>query len=264
MVACASMQRTTSADGTGIAYVAIGSGPNVIVVNGAFATAADSAGLTSALAAAGFTGVAYDRRARGDSSDAPGSTPTNEAEDLAAVIEAVGGKASVLGHSSGAVLALYAAGAGVPIEQLFCSEPPFAFDGPTAPPDLPERLQDLIDAGHPDQAVVTFQLEGVGLPPAMVEQIRSSPMFAGLVEVAQSCVYDARLTREVSVPSESMLQVTAPVTVLLGSQTFPVLETSARRLVEAIPHAELVEVPESIAHRPDPEATARVVATHLR
>lgn len=257
------MQRTTSADGTAIAYDSTGSGPVVVVVNGALATAVDAAPLTAALAAAGFTGVAYDRRARGDSGDARDSTPANEAEDLAAVIEAVGGRASVLGHSSGAVLALYAAGTGVPVEHLFCSEPPFAFDGPTAPPDLPERLQDLIDAGHLDHAVVTFQLEGVGLPPAMVEQIKSSPMFAGLVAVAQSTVYDANLTREVAVPSEAMLGVSAPVTVLLGSQTFPVLDTSARRLAEAIPHAELVEVPESVAHRPDPDATARVVASRL-
>jgi pimeloyl-ACP methyl ester carboxylesterase len=257
------MQRTTSADSTEIAFTATGSGPVVVIVNGAMSTAADAAGMAASLADAGFTAVSYDRRARGASGDTRPSTPANEVEDLAAVIDAVGGRASVLGHSSGAVLALYAAAAGVPVEHLFCSEPPFFFETEPAPAGLPERLQDLVDAGHPDRAVVTFQLEAVRLPPELVEQIRSSPMFAGLVLLAQSVVYDAALTREVPVPSPAMVGVTVPVTVLLGSGTFPMLETSARNLADLIDGAELVEVPESVGHRPDPEATARVVAGRI-
>ncbi len=257
------MRRTTSADGTEIAYSSVGAGPVVVIVGGAMSTARDAVALADSLAGAGFTAVAYDRRARGSSGDTRPSQPQREAEDLAAVIEAVGDRASVLGHSSGAVLALYAAASGVPVEQLFCSEPPFAFGGEQAPSDLPERLQRLVDEGRSDEAIVTFQLEGVRLPPAMVEQIRSSPMFADLVPLAQSTVYDAALTREVPVPSAAMRALDVPVTVLLGSQTFPILETSTRRLAEVIPHAELVEVPESVGHRPDPEATARVVAARL-
>lgn len=257
------MQRTTSADGTEIAYTTVGAGPAVVIVNGAMSKASDAAAIADSLADAGFTAVTYDRRARGSSGDARGSVPLREAEDLAAVIDAVGGRASVLGHSSGAVLALFAAASGVSIEHLFCSEPPFLFDADETPADLPERLQALVDDGHPDEAVVTFQLEGVRLPPAMVEQIRSSPMFAGLVPLAQSTVYDAALQREVAVPSPAMLDVSNPVTVLLGSQTFPVLETSARRLTELMEQAELVEVPESVGHRPDPGATARVVAARI-
>ena len=49
------------------------------------------------------------------------------------------------------------------------------------------------------------------------------------------------------------------VTVLRGAQTFPFLVTAADRLAGELAHAELVVVPESIMHRPDPAATARVV-----
>jgi pimeloyl-ACP methyl ester carboxylesterase len=257
------MHTATSADGTPIAYNQTGDGPVVVIVNGAMSTAADAAGLASALAEAGFRGVTWDRRARGSSGDARGSTPEREVEDLVAVIEAVGGEAAVLGHSSGAVLGLVAASRGVPIRALFLSEPPFRFGVDEPADDLAERLQRSIDEGRPEDAIVTFQLESVGLPRETVEQIRASDMFPGLVAIAQSTVYDTNLVREVSTPGPELLGVGVPVTVIRGAQTFPVLKTAADRLADEIDGAELVVVPESVMHRPDPEATARVIAERL-
>lgn len=257
------MDIATSADGTRIAYEQRGDGPVVVVVGGALSVAADAAGLAAALADRGFRAVAWDRRARGSSGDARGSTPDREVEDLAAVIEAVGGDAAVLGHSSGAVLALLAASRGVPMRALFLSEPPLRFGVDEPADDLADRLQRLVDEGRPDEAVVTFQFEGVGLPREMVEGIRASEQFAGLVPLAQSTVYDTQLVREVSTPSPEMLAVPAPVTVLRGEQTFPLLISAADKLVVAMDHAELVIVPESVMHRPDPAATARVIAERL-
>lgn len=253
------MDTTTSADGTVIAFEQMGDGPAVVIVGGALSVAVDAAPLAGALVDSGFRAVAWDRRARGGSGDRRGSSPEDEVSDLAAVIAAVGGDAIVLGHSSGAVLALYAASRGVPIRSLFLSEPPFRFgvDEPAA--DLAQRLQRLIDDDRPDDAVVTFQLEGVGLPPEMVEQIRQSEMFPALIPLAQSTVYDATLTALVSTPSPAMLSVATPVTILRGEQTFPVLVTAADRLSEEMDAAELVIVPESVMHRPDPAATAEVV-----
>lgn len=253
------MQTTTSADGTTIAFEQVGEGPAVVIVGGAFSTAADGAALAAALVDLGFRAVTVDRRARGASGDKPGSTPQNEVEDLAAVIDAVGGDVIVLGHSSGAVLALYAASLGVPMRALFLSEPPFRFGDGEPGPRLSERLQALVDANQGADAIVTFQLEGVKLPREMVESIRQSEQFARLVPLAQSTVYDARLTELVSTPTPEMLSVAQPVTVLRGEQTFPVLVTAADQLAERMASAELVIVPESVMHRPDPDATARVI-----
>jgi hypothetical protein len=146
----------------------------------------------------------------------------------------------------------------VPIRSLFLSEPPFRFgtDEPSA--DLPERLQQLVDDGKSDEAVVTFQLEGVGLPQEMVDGIRQSDQFAALVPLAQSTVYDAKLTAQVSTPPAEMLSV-SPVTILRGEQTFPLLVAAADRLTDEMEGAQLVIVPESVMHRHDPVATARVV-----
>ncbi|MGL4257536.1 MAG: alpha/beta fold hydrolase [Microbacterium sp.] len=252
------METTTSADGTTIAFERIGAGPVVVIVGGAFSAAADGRAIGEALADAGFTAVTVDRRARGSSGDRRGSTPDDEVNDLGAVVEAVGGEAIALGHSSGAILALYAASKGVPFRALFLSEPPFRFGVDEPDPQLAERLQRLVDEGRRDEAVVTFQLEAVELPPEMVEQIRQSEQFAALLPLAQSTVYDATLTAAVSTPTDEMRAV-SPVTILRGEQTFPILVTAADRLAGAMPEAEVVIVPESVMHRPDPAATAAVV-----
>ncbi|GAA4784872.1 alpha/beta fold hydrolase [Microbacterium gilvum] len=252
-----------SADGTSLASSVTGAGPTVVIVGGALSTAADAAPLAEALVAAGLRVVTWDRRARGESGDAAGTSPDREAEDLAAVIDGAGGAHSVLGHSSGAVLALHAASLGVPTGHLFLSEPPVHGGAPTAPSDLPERLQRLVDAGEREEAVATFQLEGVGLPQEMVDGFRAAGQLAALAPLAQSTVYDARLVRDVGGPTAAMRAVGVPVTILRGARTFPVLVAAADRLAAAMPAAELVIVPESVMHRPDPAATAREVAQRM-
>lgn len=235
----------------------------MVIVGGAFSTSRAAEPVAAALEAAGTLAVTIDRRARGGSTDTPGYAPEREAEDLAAVIDAIGGRAAVLGHSSGAVLALFAAAQGLPITQLFLSEPPFRFGVDEPAPDLPDRMQGLIDEGRPEEAVLLFQREGVGLPDAVIEQIRESPVFETLVPLAQSSVYDAILTRAVATPTPAMLAVDMPVTLLRGDPTFPVLITAAERLAAAMPTAELVIVPESRDHGLDPAGTTREIKQRL-
>lgn len=257
------MEHAESADGTPIAFERTGTGFPVVVLGGAFSTRSAGAPLAAALAEHGLTGVSVDRRARGDSGDTAPYSPLREVEDLAAVIEAVGGRAAVLGHSSGAVLALLAAGEGAPISHLFLSEPPLHFGVDPLADDLPDRLQALVDDGRPEDAVTLFQREAVGLPAPVVEQIRSSPMFAGLVPLAQSVVYDALLTAAADTPTPAMTGVGMPVVILRGEPTFPFLVTATERLASAMPAAELVVVPESHDHAVDPEGTAREVAARV-
>ncbi|MGW8482780.1 alpha/beta fold hydrolase [Microbacterium sp. NPDC055903] len=257
------MEHVTSADGTSIAMHSTGTGPTAVIVNGALSTARDAEAVATAFADAGLRAITYDRRARGDSGDTPPRLPEREVEDLAAVIAATGGDAAVIGHSSGAVLALYAAGNGVAMSRLFLSEPPFRFGVDDPAPDLADRLQAHVDRGEPGKAVVLFQREGIGLPEAMIEQFRASPAFDAVAPLGQSTVYDTLVTRLTSTPSPEMLGVGMPVTILRGSETMPILITAAALLAEAMPQAEFIEVPESIGHRMDPEATARIVAARM-
>src|SRR3954466_5753002 len=95
-------RRGTAADGTEIAYEVRGSGPALVLVDGAMCQRAmgPARGLAEQLASS-FTVYAYDRRSRGESG--PGTSPyavTREVEDLVAVIDASGGRADVFGASS--------------------------------------------------------------------------------------------------------------------------------------------------------------------
>lgn len=253
----------TSADGTPIAVHRTGSGAPVVIVGGAFSTWEAGAPLAAALAEAGLQGVMYDRRGRGASGDTPPYAPAREAEDLAAVITAGGGPAAVLGHSSGAVLALLAAAEGAPISRLFLSEPPFRFGVDLPAEDLPARLQAHVDAGQAGEAVTLFQREAVGLPEEFIEHLRNSPLFEQLLPLAQSTVYDALLAAAVETPTPAMTGVRMPVTILRGEPTFPMLVAAAERLAAAMPEADLVVVPESHDHGVDPAATARLVHAAL-
>ena len=257
------MEVVTSADGTPIATHTVGVGPAVVIVGGALSRASDAAEIARAFANAGLQVTTYDRRSRGDSGDASPAEPRREVEDLAAVIAAAGGEAAVLGHSSGAVLAHYAAGAGVDMAHLFLSEPPYRFGAPLPAEDLADRLQAFVDEGRLGDAVTTFQREAVGLPEEFIAQFAASPAYAATQPLARSTVYDTLLTQRVATPTDAMTDVGMPVTILCGTQTMPILVTAAQRLAEAMPAAELIEVPESVGHRVDPEATARIVAARL-
>lgn len=242
-----------------------------MIVGGAFSTAADASALADALVARGLEAVTVDRRGRGDSGDTKPFAPEREAEDIAAVVAAVGGSAALLGHSSGALVALLAAAhladsgsaAGASISHLFLSEPPMRFGKDEPAADLADRLQALVDEGRPGDAVTTFQLEGVGLPAQMVEGIKASPLFAHLTTLAQSTVYDAAIAAATSTPDERLLSIATPTTVLVGVETMPVLERAAPMLVERMPSAELVRVPESKHHAIDPPATAAIIAERI-
>ena len=118
------MPTVTSRDGTTIAYDRTGAGPALIVVTGAtaFRGLDPNLQILADQLAAEYSVINYDRRGRGDSSDAgpyePASAPAREIEDIAALIEVAGGRASLLGFSSGSVLALEAAAAGLPVDRL--------------------------------------------------------------------------------------------------------------------------------------------------
>jgi pimeloyl-ACP methyl ester carboxylesterase len=251
------MDTVISADGTTIAYEKAGSGPPIVLIGGAFNDHTRLAPLAGALAG-DFTTVGYDRRARGASGDTRPYAVEREVEDLAAVLTTVGGEAALFGFSSGGILALHAA-TSLPVTHLVLYEVPFATDGPPRPADLPARLDALVQAGRPGDAVALFQTEGVGLPPQMVAQIRQSPMWPGLEAIAQSTVYDATLTADYGRLTPAMAAVSVPTLVLTGAGTWPALTAAAK----ALPIGRHVEVPGGGDHDIPVAETAALVREFL-
>src|SRR5882672_1363237 len=124
------MPTVTSKDGTKIAFDKVGSGPAVILVNGAIAYRAFDPTMAQLAELLGkhFTVYNYDRRGRGDSGDTQPFAREREIEDLQALVEDAGGKAIVLGFSSGSGLVLDTAEVTPGITKIALYEPPFIVD----------------------------------------------------------------------------------------------------------------------------------------
>jgi hypothetical protein len=84
-------------------------------------------------------------------------------------------------------------------------------------------------------------------------------MFATLLPLVGPTVF----TRAVSTRTPAMTSVEAPVTLLRGEATFPLLVAALQRLAQLMPAAELVVVPESHDRGLDPAGTAREIAASV-
>jgi pimeloyl-ACP methyl ester carboxylesterase len=185
---------TTSRDGTTIAFDRLGDGPAVVIV-GAGPTDRSANAPVAQLLADRFTVVNYDRRARGGSGDTQPFSVDREHDDLAAVIGAAGGAAMLYGSSGGAALALEAAARGLPVTKLAVWEPPYYLDDePRRPPaDYHDQVAAAVAAGRSDQAVALFFTAAVGMPGQFVEQLRQSPSWPAMQQLAKALVYDAQV-----------------------------------------------------------------------
>ncbi|MFG1644193.1 alpha/beta fold hydrolase [Amycolatopsis sp. NPDC049252] len=225
----------TSADGTSIAFDQRGTGAPIILVGGAFNDRTTVGGLAEVLAA-DFTTIAYDRRGRGDSGDTSPYAMEREIEDIAALIEHVGGTASVFGHSSGAVLALEAAAAGLPIEKLVAYEPPYAPDSDLRD-DVTEKVRGQVAAGDRDAAAATF-LEVAGTPPEVIEGMKHAPVWGWFTSLAHTLPYDLAICGPGARPRKDHLaRITAPTLVVGGGASPEKLQTGARLAAAAVPGA---------------------------
>ncbi|TFD76124.1 alpha/beta hydrolase [Cryobacterium sp. Sr8] len=247
-----------SADGSTIAYVTRGTGPALILVGGAFSTR-QSAGAIASLLAANYRVYAYDRRGRGDSTDIQPYAIEREIEDLAALIEAAGGSAFVYGHSSGAVLALEAAAAGLPITKLAAYEPPYTSAEPGSPTldGWGHSVQAALDAGDRDRAAVLF-MRGTGADPAVVEGMTQLAFWPGMLAIAHTLPYDLALVGSGSVPTERFHRIAAPTLLLHGGNSPAWAGIATSVIAEAIPGARHVTV-EGQDHAADPAVLAPVL-----
>lgn len=254
------MTTITSRDGIDLAFDIHGSAdaPTAVWVHGATAYRAFQG--TAALVAelAGLRVLTYDRRGRGESGDAPDYDPQREIDDIAALIDVLGGRVDALiGESSGAILALEAARSGVAASAVIAYEPPFIIDDsrPPLPADYVERLDRLTAAGDFEGAHRLFLTAAVGLPAEFIDGIVSSPMWPLLEPVAPTIAYDGRISRDYMAGSAEPLArfatLETPALVAVGDQSMPFMIDGARALAAAAP-AVRVEIIPGGTHQTDP------------
>src|SRR5918992_320082 len=211
----------TSADGTPIAFERLGEGQPLIVIGGATSDRARMRDVAERFAR-DRTVINYDRRGRGESGDTQPYSVEREVEDIAALIEAAGGTASLYGHSSGAGLALHAAARDLPVDGLVLHEPPYSPDREEDRREARrygEQLRALLGEGRRGDAVELF-FTIVGMPKEMIGEMRRGPGWAALEALAPTLAYDSEVMGDVAtggaVPVELAGRVVAPTLVIVG------------------------------------------------
>jgi pimeloyl-ACP methyl ester carboxylesterase len=223
------MGTVISKDGTTIAFEKSGEGPAIILVVGAFNDRAAGAPLARFLERH-FTVFNYDRRGRGESGDTTPYAIEREIEDIDALIAQAGGSAFVFGYSSGAILALRAAAHGLANSRLALYDPP--------PPgakasQIAPQLTGLIAAGRRGDAVELYQTEAVGIPAAVVAQMRNAPFRPALEKMAHTLVYESTILK--SLPAGLVDSVRVPTLMIAGEESPEVLRHTAQSLADALP-----------------------------
>ncbi|WP_328522593.1 alpha/beta fold hydrolase [Kribbella sp. NBC_00359] len=252
------MEKVTSKDGTEIAYDTYGGGPGLVLVAGGFTERSRYAADAEALASA-FTVVNYDRRGRGDSGDTLPYAVEREWEDLDAVRSATGARFASA-YSSGSMVLFQA---GLPFEKLAVMEPPFRVEGAPEPPErYVERLQEFVAAGNPGGAAELFMVEAVGQPKQVVDQIRETPMWAGMEAIAHTLVYDALQLRDSAVPLELLASIDAPTLALYSNASPAWMQEAAKQTAAALPHGK-AEGYDGTFHTLPPETIARALTDYF-
>jgi hypothetical protein len=225
--------KVISSDGTAIACERSGAGPALVLVDPALGHRGfdNVRGLGERLAG-DFTVYSYERRGRGASGDTLPYAVEREVEDLAAVVAGAGGSAHVYAFSSGGLLALQAAAAGVPIEKLVLMEPPIGTDDDPADSAFTTEMAGLVAAGRRREAVARF-LAGVGVPADVLAGM--APSMPALEAVAHTIVYDCLISDATT--TDLLAKVSTPTLVLDSQGSGDDLAGWAASVAAALPDA---------------------------
>lgn len=236
------MGTVASVDGTEIAYVRTGSGsPLVLVYGNGDVHEFWEAGEVRPSFAEHYTVYAIERRGRGESDDTTAYELEREAEDVAAVVEAIDDPVTLLGHSGGALYSLEAALLTDNLRNLILYEPPIQVRNHKL--DVEEEVAEmrtLIGRGENEQALVTFLRGIAGLSSEEIDTLRLAPIWQDLVDAAYTLPREVQAIAEYEFDAVRFAKMTTPTLLLTGGES-PLLYKDATKAVnEALPDSQIV------------------------
>lgn len=234
------METVTSTDGTTIAYERSGNGRPLLLVHGATHDHLAWAPVRLILERRCRV-YAMDRRGRGHSGDAAAYAAEREWEDIAAVIDAIGGSVDVVAHSFGAMCALEAARLTDNVRRLILYEPTMSFGPPRT--QICARMQAFIEAGEPEQALLVFCRDALRLPSGEIASFQSSPYWAARVAVAHTIPRELRAVDAYTFHPEPFRNLRAPTLLLVGGDSLPFRRTVAETFRAGLPTSQIGVLP---------------------
>lgn len=233
-----------SRDGSLISSEIYGTGRPLVIVSGAL-FASELWRRAVLLVSRDRAVYVLDRRGRGKSQDREPYSPEREIEDILSVLAALPGPVDLLGHSSGAILALQAAEREpVGLSRLIVYEPPVFFaEEDRIAADLAERLDALLSRGQAEAAVETFFREGPRTPESELQAMKRGTGWKQMLDsLAHTVPRDARVQRAFSGDAASLSRVHAPTLMLVGGASPERMRRAAETIQKRLPRARLREL----------------------
>lgn len=258
------MQEVTSSDGTVISFLKRGTGRPLLFVHGTTADHKSWLAVSPHLEQH-LTVYAMDRRGRGASGDSPDYDFIREAEDVAAVVDAIGEPVFLFGHSFGALCTLEAALLTDKVSCLILYEPPISTGASILPPGVLDRIQALVDRGELE-AAMELTLQDVGkIPEHELEAYRRTPLWEARIPLAPTIPRELAIDRTYRFNGKKFSDFRVPTMLLLGGDSPPIYRQAIGTLDSALPESNVVILPgqQHIAHHTNPELLAREVQRFL-
>jgi pimeloyl-ACP methyl ester carboxylesterase len=237
-----SIETIASADGTVIGFERVGSGPNVLAVHGGTADRTRWQPVVDPLASQ-LTLHLMDRRGRGLSKEeAQGAYSIDrEAEDIAAVLAAIGGPTLVLGHSYGGACSLEA----LPLTDLVAGallyEPAIATPGlELLPPATLDAMRSVAATGDAEGILRLFFSQVLQLDDSTIDAMHGTPIWNARLDAAPTLIREAEWVAGGSFVSTKFADVAIPTRILVGTDTTPGLAAAAQEAHRALPTSDVV------------------------
>jgi pimeloyl-ACP methyl ester carboxylesterase len=207
-----------------------------------------------------------DRRGRGGSGDAEAYELEREAEDVAAIVEFIGGQVNVLGHSHGGLCALEAARQTAKLRRLMLYESVPLRGAQDLAPGVVERLEAALAAGDVERVLIGLLRDIVEMPEREIAQLRCDPR-AWQVRLANA----RTIPRELRVYERYLFEparfgeMRTPTLLFVGGDSPSRELASATRVAEALPSARVavLEGQQHLAMYTSPESFVNEVVGFL-
>jgi pimeloyl-ACP methyl ester carboxylesterase len=227
-----------SKDGVEISVQKAGAGPALLLVHGSLLNGSISWGAVLPKLSEHLTVYVMDRRGRAPSGDAREHSIAIEADDIARVVDGIGGPVTLLSHSFGALASLDALDRLKNVPHLILYEPPVTLQ--PAETDVVANMERALEAGDRAQLVTTFLRDQVRVPPDRITKLASSPIWPIILQISPTLPREARAVIAYRPSVERLANWKTPTTVLLGSLTTGMLRDSAFFVCDAIPGCRMV------------------------
>lgn len=235
------METTMSVDGTEIVFERSGNGPILMLVygNGDVYKFWELAGVRSSFANH-CTVCVIERRGRGESGENDAYELEREAEDVAAVVEAIDEPVTLLGHSGGALYSLEAALRTANIHKLILFEPVFASSDNELPPEETfTGMEPLLDDGKNEQVLVSFLSDIATLSPEELDELRSAHFWKEMVNAATVLPRELRAITNYEFDASRFSAMTTPTLFLTGSESLPLFRDATKVVNDALPDSRI-------------------------